>query len=133
MMNIKQEVVASTPPPVVPSTIVPNAVPDLLSIKTDPEPSHPPPIPSMFDPLPESPVKEEKPVLPIPHHNESTSEFDDYQDISRTLALLKTRSVLEENAANPAQKGAENAFWYVNPSVHPVVAFICLIFQHLSP
>ncbi|XP_073968991.1 bromodomain-containing protein 2-like isoform X4 [Rhodnius prolixus] len=62
VLNIKQEI-----PPVSLSSSVPELVPDLMDIKTDPD-TLVTSLPSVFDPLPDTLVKEEKPNLT--HHND---------------------------------------------------------------
>lgn len=67
VLNIKQEI-----PPVSLSSSVPELVPDLMDIKTDPD-TLVTSLPSVFDPLPDTLVKEEKPNLT--HHNDGNILF----------------------------------------------------------
>ncbi|XP_024080312.1 bromodomain-containing protein 3-like isoform X2 [Cimex lectularius] len=67
---IKQEIPSVVTPPVSLPSTVSILMPDLQDIKTEPEPIVTS-LPSVFDPLPDSPIKEEKPPVPIlPHHND---------------------------------------------------------------
>ncbi|KAK9498338.1 hypothetical protein O3M35_002993 [Rhynocoris fuscipes] len=83
---IKQEI-----SPVTLSSTVPELVPDLLDIKTE---SLVPGLPSVsvFDPLPDSPIKEEKPTLT--HHNDGL--------LSNSLGVSVTAaSILPTGLPNP--------------------------------